>query len=340
MLSKVYIILLSWNNWNDTLECLESIYRNDYPSYRVIICDNGSHDGSVENIKLWADGKLDVALPLDNVHRKYSHPPVLKPIPYIEYDKKTAEAGGRPDADDVPLILIYNGGNLGFPGGNNVGIRYVLKKNDAVYVWLLNNDTVIMHDALTRLVAKAQSDPTIGAVGSTLLYYHRPGIVNCAAGCQFRKYFVMPVPVLMERPISEIQSEDIHLDFLCGASWLSPVNVIRKVGLLDERYSPIYWEDTDWGIRIMKGGYKNAYCMGSIVYHKFGGSGVATSAHFDYLNMRNAIIFLRLHFRSRALIIGLMKVLHAILYRRRIDRIPLILKGFYDGFVTPIEKSS
>jgi hypothetical protein len=336
MLSKVYIILLSWNNWNDTLECLESIYRNDYPSYRVIVCDNGSQDGSLEKIKLWAEGKLDVALPIDNVHRNYSHAPVLKPIQYIEYDKETAEAGGRPDADDVPLILINNGSNFGFPGGNNVGIRYVLQKDDAGYVWLLNNDTVMMQDALTRLVAKAQSDPTIGAVGSTLLYYHRPWIVNVAGGCRFRKYFVMPVPVLMERPIAEIKNEDIHLDFICGASWLSPIKVIKDVGLLDEKYNPIYWEDTDWGIRIMKAGYKNAYAKGSIVYHKFGGSGVATSAHFDYLNMRNAMIFLRMHFSRRFFIIGPMKVLHAILYRKRIDRIPLILKGFYDGYRTPI----
>ena len=99
------------------------VFRNDYPSYRVIVCDNGSHDGSVEKIKLWAEGKLNVTVSLDNPHRHLSHPPVAKPIHYLEYDRETAEAGGHPDAADVSLILINTGGNLGFPGGN---MRYPL----------------------------------------------------------------------------------------------------------------------------------------------------------------------------------------------------------------------
>ena len=150
---------------------------------------------------------------------------------------------------------------------------------------------------------------------------------------------MLPFTLLIERPIAEIQDEDIHLDYIIGASWLSPIRIIREVGLLDERFSPIYWEDVDWGLRIMKSGYKNAYCRGSIVYHKFGGSGVSTNANFDYINMRNVMIFLRKHYSHPYLIIGIIKVLHAIVYRKRIDRIPLILKGFYDGFLTPVKKS-
>jgi len=48
---KVAIIILNWNGWKDTIECLESVFRNTYPKYQVIVVDNGSTDGSMEKIK-------------------------------------------------------------------------------------------------------------------------------------------------------------------------------------------------------------------------------------------------------------------------------------------------
>ena len=50
---KVYIIILNYNGWQDTIECLESVLRNDYPNYQVIVVDNGSPNNSMEYIKAW-----------------------------------------------------------------------------------------------------------------------------------------------------------------------------------------------------------------------------------------------------------------------------------------------
>jgi GT2 family glycosyltransferase len=88
---KVAIIILNWNDWKDTIECLESVFRNSYPNYQVVVIDNGSTNGSMEKIKTWADGKQEVLTP-EPSHPLYylSHSPVQKPIPYIEYDRKTA----------------------------------------------------------------------------------------------------------------------------------------------------------------------------------------------------------------------------------------------------------
>src|SRR5438552_1228619 len=47
----VCIIVLNWNGWQDTLECLESLRRLDYPNFRVLVVDNGSTDDSVERFK-------------------------------------------------------------------------------------------------------------------------------------------------------------------------------------------------------------------------------------------------------------------------------------------------
>lgn len=57
---RVSIIILNWNGWKDTIECLESLYRIDYPNYDVIVVDNGSQDDSIQKIKEYAKGKIKV----------------------------------------------------------------------------------------------------------------------------------------------------------------------------------------------------------------------------------------------------------------------------------------
>ena len=54
---KVSIVVLNWNGWKDTIECLESLYRIRYPNYDVIVIDNGSRDESIEKIKNYCKGK-------------------------------------------------------------------------------------------------------------------------------------------------------------------------------------------------------------------------------------------------------------------------------------------
>jgi len=80
-----------------------------------------------------------------------------KPIPYVYYSREEAEKGGNPELEksvltnqqatiNYPLILIQSRSNLGFPAGNNVGIRYVLSKSRSDYIMLLNNDIIVTKD--------------------------------------------------------------------------------------------------------------------------------------------------------------------------------------------------
>src|SRR3972149_2191038 len=98
---KAYIIILNYNGWADTIECLESVFRNDYPDYRVIVCDNNSQDGSLEYIKAWAEGRLNAPVPR-NLLWEHSFPPVPKPVLYVEYNRVQAEAGGCVGDSDLP----------------------------------------------------------------------------------------------------------------------------------------------------------------------------------------------------------------------------------------------
>jgi GT2 family glycosyltransferase len=133
---KVAIIVLNYNNWSDTIECLESVLRNDYDNYQVIVVDNNSPNNSMDYIKAWAEGKIDVWVNPKNPLRRFSFPPGPKPIPYVYYTREEAEKGGNKDLEKAlseristdittkyPLIFIQSGENLGYTGGNNVGIR-------------------------------------------------------------------------------------------------------------------------------------------------------------------------------------------------------------------------
>ena len=57
---KVSIIILNWNGWKDTIECLESVYQINYTNYDVVIIDNKSEDDSLEKIQAYCEGKLKV----------------------------------------------------------------------------------------------------------------------------------------------------------------------------------------------------------------------------------------------------------------------------------------
>ena len=295
---KVYIILLNYNGWADTIECLESVLRNDYPNYQVIVVDNNSPNNSMEYLKAWAEGKLDVWVNPDNPLRNLSFPPVSKPIPYVYYTREEAEKGGSTEIEEelknkipkditsnYPLVFIQSGDNLGFAGGNNVGIRYVLAKGDFEYIWLLNNDTVIRKDSLIKLVEFAEKN-NIGISGSVLMYYDDPDTVQ-AYGGHINKFFGTSHRILKKEQIKD------KLDFIVGASFLVSRKVIEKIGLLPEDYF-LYYEETDYCFNASRNGFSLGIALDSVVYHKEGqstGTNKKFKSEVDALSLTNRIKF-------------------------------------------------
>ena len=287
----VYILVLNWNNWDATRDCLEALLKQDYPDYKIILPDNGSADFlTVEkNVKKWA---------------------FEAGAGFISYTRHEAESGGRPEekakgpGTERPfLVFIQNGENLGYAGGNNVGLRYALKKNDFEYVWLLNNDTVPEESALSALVSCAQKNQAAMA-GSKLLYADAPekekpknlqmaggGMIWPAAG----NAFIMGAG----RKDDGQWDKPFPLDYVCGASLLVKKEVLFKVGLLEEKYF-LYWEDVEWGIRAGRDGFKRLYCPDSRVLHKEGGTigkaegGISGKA--DYYWVRNGLYFTKKYY--------------------------------------------
>jgi len=110
---SVWILLLNWNNAKDTIDCLNSIYTcNDEEIAGIVVCDNGSTDGSILSLVDW----------LQNNERGYEHLLFSQDSSFECINTFVNDKPAR------PLYLIENQKNLGFAGGNNVGIEFIQEK--------------------------------------------------------------------------------------------------------------------------------------------------------------------------------------------------------------------
>lgn len=331
----VYVLLVNWNGWRHTIECLESLFRQDYHPFVVVVCDNGSEDGSWEKMLAWARGELPFPGPQNPALKHLFQSPWAPPVPFLCYDRETAEAGGRLDEPQVPLIFIQTGANLGFGGGNNVGLRYVLARGDASYVWILNNDTVVESNALSFVIARSMNDPKAGAVGSLLLDYYQPIKISSFCGKRINPWLGVVHSPFVGKLLYEQSFEPPLIDYLEGAACLLPTAVICRVGLFDPDYFH-FWEDVDLSKRILKAGY-NLLCEPlSRVFHKEKTSTGGHSPLSDYFEFFSWVIYCRKHFSfQRAVIVTIIKLSLKIINRIRrgqSNHIALLLQAFWDGF--------
>ncbi len=249
MTPRVAVIVLNWNGLADTLECLGSLARLDYPNYEVVAVDNGSTDGSV---------------------------PVIR--------------------ERFPMItLLETGENLGYTGGNNVGLRYALAQG-ADYALLLNNDTKVAPDFLRLLVETAQADPAVGIAGPTIYYYDyyddQPQVIWSAGGAiDWRRGRTWMVG-LNEPEQGQFGQEPREVDFVTGCALLVKRSVVEQVGLLDERFFT-YYEENEWCVRVQRAGYKIVHVPLARMWHKISPSAQADSPFVHYYMTRNRLLFLK-----------------------------------------------
>ena len=290
MNSKVTVVILNWNGWEDTIECLESLFQVNYPNYDVIVVDNDSDDVSVEKIKEYCEGKINVKSKL------FKYNPNNKPIKICEYnenDLKTSQKGEKNDFNihsNHKLILIKNNANYGFAGGNNIGIKYALKSLNSDYVLLLNNDTVVDRDFLTELVEVAESSPEIGFVGAKTYFYDMENTIQAAGGGKIDLKQAIALEIASNQIDNGKYDENGELDYVSGSCMLCKRKMLDKIGMLNEKYF-MYWEDVDWCFRGKNIGYKSVYAFKSKIWHKAGVSSLNPLKIHYYT--RNRIYFMK-----------------------------------------------
>ena len=190
------------------------------------------------------------------------------------------------------IDLIENNKNLGFVGGNNIGIKFALKQK-ADYILLLNNDTIVESDFLAKLVNAMESDSGIGLTGSKIMNYNdRQKIWSAGGG--IKKWSKKTFQYGEGKIDDGSYDEPKEVDFLSGCCLLIRREVIEKIGLLDDDYF-MYYEDVDYCLKAKRAGFKVFYVPQSVIWHKVANS--SSRSFRDFYRMRNYILYMNKNFR-------------------------------------------
>ena len=268
--AHVSIIVLNWNGWEDTIECLESLYQINYPNYDIIVVDNGSNNESLIKIKEYAKGKLTVESDF------FEYNPENKPLKIIEYSLNDLNFTECQPIEGFPsnkkLTLIKNDKNDGYAIGNNIGLKYVLNNLKSDYIVTINNDTVVDKDFLKYMVEYVKNNDKIGLIGPKICYYGEPNEVWFAGG-NFR---------LLSCDIPNIQNYDdiCEVGFITGCIHFFRADVLKKIGLYDSTYAPGY-DNLEICFRTKNIGYKTFYIPQSEIWHKVGRSRIKIEKNPD-----------------------------------------------------------
>jgi GT2 family glycosyltransferase len=288
--SRVAIIILNWNGWKDTIECLESLYQINYYNFDVIVVDNDSHDESLEKIRNYASGKIDVKSDF------FEYNPSIKPIKILEYTKKESEhLKDETKFLNLPskkLFLIKNYANYGFAEGNNIGIRFVVNTLNTNYILLLNNDTVVDQDFLKEMVNIGESSTDIGIIGPKIYYYDEKNIIWCIGGkidWKFARGLQIGINEVDNGQYNEIK----EFEYVSGSAFLIKREVVDRIGLMDKQFF-LYFEESDWALRASQKEYRIVYAPKAEVWHRVSksGGGITKPLGLYYIT-RNRWLFMK-----------------------------------------------
>lgn len=241
----VAIILVNWNGYKDTIECLESLQKCNRSDFFVVVCDNGSTNDSITQISDYCDGKwsLDV----------------------VELTKC------RPDISikDGHVILYKLGNNYGFSRGNNLGIQFASFFLPDYYL-LLNNDTVVEPDFLDKLIDYQENNSNIKVLTPLIHYFYDKSLIWNGGGNIYWGFRIYHFADKHESVVP--QKESVFCSFITGcALFFVPEILDENHNLLSERFF-FGEEDFEFGLRMKKRKVKMACVLNSKIYHKVGGS--------------------------------------------------------------------
>ena len=258
---KVTIIILNWNGWQDTIECLKSLNKVNYDDFEVIVIDNGSTDDSAVKLKEFINSF--------NFNFRISN---------------FLPTGDLPQGDNLQS-------NKGFAGGVNAVIHNIKHTaHDTDYFLLLNNDTIVASDFLKKMVSVAEIDEKIGIAGPMIYFYDKLDYIN-SAGSKINWLMNRGEYIgYNEKDNGQFGNNHYEVDYISGACLLIKKEIIDKIGLMPEEYF-LYYEDTDWNFQAKKVDYKSVLIPTAKIWHKESASTKKIGAKYVYYHVRNGILF-------------------------------------------------
>ena len=254
------VVVLNWNNADDTISCLDALLRASPPPDQIVVVDNGSIDNSLPRIRGWIDSIQSQSMP-SNPH----------------------------------VHIIAAGSNLGFAGGTNRGLKWLMQESEVSHLMLLNNDATV---AKSFFSDAAESIAAIGRdsiVGPTIFEDPDRSKVWYAGGIE------IPMRALIQhKHVVPPSAAPVQTEFVTGCAMIISRGVVDKIGELSERFFPAYFEDGDYSSRARKAGFPVMYAPKPTVYHKVGATvkGAKIDDALVFHKNRLRVIYVRRNFEG------------------------------------------
>lgn len=249
MNTNYLIILLNYNNWQDTIECIHSLKNSGVIDLSILVIENCSSDESLEKLRTEAPG----------------------------------------------VKIIESAKNLGFTGGNNLGIKYALD-NNYKYAILLNNDTIVEEkDSFQKLTDEMDKNDNVTIGTGRIFYYPQKDLVWFDGG-KLIKWKASAIHYNFRQNKNDIQlnNKNMEIDFISGCFMCIRLKDFSKLGYMDENFF-IYLDDIEYSARAIKNNLKLMYFHKVVIYHKALGEGKRTPKMI-YYTIRNRRLLINLHF--------------------------------------------
>lgn len=228
------------------------------------------------------------------------------------------------------INLLLSAKNLGFAGGNNLGIKEA--KGD--YLFFLNNDTVIVSNTISLLIQKLQNDPHLGAISPKIKYYFNPNIIQYAGSTQIN-HFTLRNKHIGNRQVDKGQHDfEKDTNYAHGAAMMLPKKVVEIIGPMPESYF-LYYEELDWCEKIKNAGYRIRYIPSAVIYHKESMSIGKESVLKTYYITRNRFLYARRNIKGWRFLLSMLYMLFISIPKNTICNLKDLakIKAYYIGLI-------
>lgn len=248
----IHIIIVNYNSFSDTVECLESLYNSRFQNFKVYIIDNDSEVNILDKLESWVGNLADSSI--------------------VNED---ALSNSLPE-DKTNLIKLNK--NLGFSGANNIILKR-LPKEENNYIYLLNPDIVLEENTLDYLIESSIYEKTI--CGTQTFSYSDKKFLHTGL-CRVNKA-IGTIKFINDSSLND------KADYVNGGSLFFPSSAIQDVGPFPEEYF-LYWEESVWCKIALQKGYKLKSIEKTKVWDK-GSQVIGKGLIAEYYYTRNGLYY-------------------------------------------------
>ncbi|WP_308764395.1 glycosyltransferase family 2 protein [uncultured Bacteroides sp.] len=240
----------------------------------------------------------------------------------IVVDNASRQQEGELIKSNYPWVsVICSTVNLGFSGGNNLGI----KQANGEYIFLLNNDTYVCNDHFDVLIKLLKENDRIGIVSPKIRFAAQPQLIQYA-GFTSLSHITLRNKAIGYAEVDNGQFDSMYqTGYAHGAALLIKKTVIEKIGLMPEIFF-LYYEELDWCTKALENNYEIWYSGSATIYHKESQSTGEASPLKIYYMTRNRLLYAWRHKEGLSKWVSLLYLITVVSLR---DSLKFLLSGKY-----------